>query len=198
MLTPLDAKRALRRTVRERLEQLSPESRRVGSERVCAKVEAELAWSRASTVLLFVPVGTEIDVAPLLSAGLAAGKSVCLPSYEPQRDAFVPRRILSVSTDLVEGYRGIPEPRGTLPEVPLEALDFLIIPGLAFDLEGRRLGRGKGHYDRLLAFARGVTCGVGYDEQIVPDVPVESHDVKLNMVLSPSHTSGRVLASHKE
>ena len=53
-------------------------------------------------------------------------------------------------------------------------------------------------YDRLLAFARGVTCGVGYDEQIVPDVPVESHDVKLNMVLSPSHTSGRVLASHKE
>lgn len=194
----LESKQALRRAVRERLERVSAEARREASERVCAKVHRAPPWISAQTVLLFVPFGSEIDIAPLLSTGLATGKRVCLPSYDSRKDVFVPRRILVPETDLVAGYRGIPEPRGTLPEVPLEALDFLIIPGLAFDLEGRRLGRGKGHYDRLLAFARGVTCGVGYDEQIVPEVPVESHDVKLNMVLSPSHTSGCVLASHTE
>jgi 5-formyltetrahydrofolate cyclo-ligase len=61
-----------------------------------------------------------------------------------------------------------------------------LVPGVAFDLHGRRLGRGKGFYDRLLADVRGKTCGVAFDEQIVREVPVEPHDSDVNCILTPT------------
>jgi 5-formyltetrahydrofolate cyclo-ligase len=62
----------------------------------------------------------------------------------------------------------------------------ILVPGVAFDLRGYRLGRGKGFYDQLLAAVRGPTCGVGFDEQIVDAVPVEPHDVRLSCLLTPT------------
>jgi 5-formyltetrahydrofolate cyclo-ligase len=65
-------------------------------------------------------------------------------------------------------------------------LDFILVPGVAFDLSGRRLGRGKGYYDRLLKQTRGTTCGVAFDEQIVGEIPVEPHDLNVNCILTPT------------
>jgi 5-formyltetrahydrofolate cyclo-ligase len=62
----------------------------------------------------------------------------------------------------------------------------VLVPGVAFDSHGRRLGRGKGFYDQLLAFVRGTKCGVAFDEQIVPEIPIEPHDVRLNCILTPT------------
>ena len=70
--------------------------------------------------------------------------------------------------------------------MPLNRLDFVLVPGIAFDLQGRRLGRGKGYYDRLLAEVRGKTCGVAFDEQIVDEIPVEPHDIHVNCILTPT------------
>jgi 5-formyltetrahydrofolate cyclo-ligase len=82
-----------------------------------------------------------------------------------------------------------PERRSALAvraSAPLNRLDFILVPGVAFDLHGRRLGRGRGFYDQLLANVRGRTCGVAFDEQIVRDVPIEPHDVSLNCILTPT------------
>ena len=65
-------------------------------------------------------------------------------------------------------------------------LDLVLVPGVAFDLHGRRLGRGRGYYDRLLSQVGGRTCGVAFDEQVVSEVPVEAHDVLLNCILTPT------------
>jgi 5-formyltetrahydrofolate cyclo-ligase len=65
-------------------------------------------------------------------------------------------------------------------------VDLILVPGLAFDLRGRRLGRGKGYYDQLLRGLRGITCGVAFDQQIVAEIPVEPHDVRVNCVLTPT------------
>jgi len=65
-------------------------------------------------------------------------------------------------------------------------LDLILVPGIAFDLRGRRLGRGKGYYDRWLPALRGKTCGVAFDEQIVDDIPLEPHDVVVNCILTPT------------
>jgi 5-formyltetrahydrofolate cyclo-ligase len=62
----------------------------------------------------------------------------------------------------------------------------ILVPGVAFDLHGGRLGRGKGYYDRLLKELRGTTCGVAFDQQVVEAIPVEPHDVRLDHVLTPT------------
>jgi len=68
----------------------------------------------------------------------------------------------------------------------LNRLDFILVPGVAFDLQGRRLGRGKGFYDQILAVVRGTVCGVAFDQQITPEIPVEPHDAVVNCILTPT------------
>ena len=62
----------------------------------------------------------------------------------------------------------------------------ILVPGVAFDLHGRRLGRGKGFYDQLLAGVRGTTCGVAFDVQVVRELPQEPHDARVNCILTPT------------
>jgi 5-formyltetrahydrofolate cyclo-ligase len=69
---------------------------------------------------------------------------------------------------------------------PVNKLDLVLVPGVAFDLHGRRLGRGKGFYDQLLATVRGTTIGAAFEQQVVREVPVEPHDVYLNCILTPT------------
>ncbi|MBP9903534.1 MAG: 5-formyltetrahydrofolate cyclo-ligase, partial [Verrucomicrobia bacterium] len=69
---------------------------------------------------------------------------------------------------------------------PLNRLDLVLVPGVAFDPRGGRLGRGQGYYDRLLAGVRGTKCGVAFDEQIVDAVPVGPLDIRLNCILTPT------------
>lgn len=184
---PISAdKAALRVRIRESLAQLTPSQRTEGSAEVCRRVKTLALWRRVKAVMLFVPIQREINIWPLVLEALSSGKRVYLPGYVADENCYVPREIRTPETDLVPGHRGIPEPLNTLPTTPVATLDFLVIPGLAFDSEGRRLGRGKGYYDRLLVQTHGTTCGVGFDQQIVPNVPVEPHDMKLNLVLTPS------------
>ncbi len=84
------------------------------------------------------------------------------------------------------GRFGIREPVDRCTHLGLNRLDLILVPGVAFDLNGRRVGRGKGYYDRLLRLASGRKCGVGFDEQLVSEVPVEAHDILLNCILTPT------------
>jgi 5-formyltetrahydrofolate cyclo-ligase len=90
------------------------------------------------------------------------------------------------ANDLRPGLLGIREPTEHCEAIALKRLDLVLVPGVAFDARGRRLGRGKGYYDRLLSDVRGVRCGVAFDEQIVPEVPVGPRDALLNCVVTPS------------
>lgn len=95
--------------------------------------------------------------------------------------------------DLAPGFRRIPEPPRDAPAVALEAIDLIAVPGLGFDAEGRRLGQGGGYYDRLLADPRrrAVTVGVGFACQIIDRVPVDGHDVALDVVVTERGVAGR-------
>jgi 5-formyltetrahydrofolate cyclo-ligase len=68
----------------------------------------------------------------------------------------------------------------------MNRLDFALVPGLGFTTDGRRLGRGKGYYDRVLAQVRGFKCGVAFDQQIVDEIPAEPHDAQLDCILTPT------------
>ena len=94
-------------------------------------------------------------------------------------------RVRDAPTELRSGAFGIMEPRPDLPATTIPDIDIFICPGLAFDIHGGRLGRGRGFYDRVLAEARedSLKIGVGFDCQMVEDVFAEEHDIAMNSVL---------------
>jgi 5-formyltetrahydrofolate cyclo-ligase len=187
MTDPLDkAKIAQRDQVRLRLKTLAASVRATASQSLCGRLREQQCWLKAKAVLLFAPLPDEPDIGPLLAEALALGKTVALPGFLPEANTYTARRIIEPGRDLVVGRFGIREPADVSPEMELNQLDLVLVPGVAFDTHGRRLGRGKGFYDRLLAGVRGTKCGVAFDEQLVDAVPVGPLDIPLNCILTPS------------
>lgn len=181
-----ESKQVLRALVRVRLAVLSPQYRAAAAAQMVMCLASRPEWARATNVLLFAPLPDELDVWPLLELALAAGKTVALPAFVPGTNSYVARQIVDPARDVVPGKFGVREPVGTCAEVPLKQLDLVLVPGIAFDARGGRLGRGKGFYDRLLLGVRGTKCGVAFDEQLVDAVPVGPLDIRLNCILTPT------------
>lgn len=136
----------------------------------------EPAWVSARTIAGYVAFGGEIPVDGPLEEARRRGVRVVLPTVTGTGI------VLRLDTARAPGWRNIPEPTGAL--VAPEEVDFFLVPGVAFDALGGRLGRGGGHYDRLLHETRAVLVGVAWWCQVVPMVPVEAHDVRMHRVLT--------------
>jgi 5-formyltetrahydrofolate cyclo-ligase len=182
---PRELKIEIRRRVRERLAAISGAQREALSAEARGRLEGQRIWREARSVLFFAPLPDEIDVWPLLPDALAQGKTVALPRFDSAGMKYEPCRIENLKTDLEPGKFGIREPAAHCIKMVIEP-DLVLVPGVAFDLRGRRLGRGRGFYDRLLAEVRGTSCAIAFDEQIVEEVPVEPHDVHLDCILTPT------------
>ena len=181
-----ESKSTLRKEIRARLAVLTPEQRVAASRQARALLEKQVVWKNAKLIFFYAPVAEEMDIWPLLTDALAAGKTVALPRFDSATGRYVACQVQDVVKDLNHGQFGIREPGGHCIAVPPNRLDLVLVPGVAFDVHGRRLGRGKGFYDQMLATVRGTTCGVAFDEQIVEAIPVEPHDVHLNCILTPT------------
>ena len=181
-----ESKSALRQQIVARLGNMRPAERAAGSAQACARMEQQGLWQQARSVLLYAPMPDELDVWPMVVQGLAAGKTVALPRFDPVSRQYSARWIEDLSRDIQSGHFGIREPGDHCPPVELGQVDLVLVPGVAFDLRGGRLGRGRGYYDKLLEPMRAATCGVAFDEQIVPEVPVGPRDVRLNFILTPT------------
>ena len=174
--------RALMRTARV---ELGPAARAVASADVCAVLEELPELEGLGPFLLYAAFGDELSLDPLIVALLARGAAVCLPRVDgEQLSAFRVERL----ADLTEGWRGVREPPPDAPEVGVETLRALVVPGLAFDPAGMRLGYGGGHFDRLLARLPGDTpvIGAAFDVQVVPRLPAEAHDRPVHAVVTES------------
>jgi 5-formyltetrahydrofolate cyclo-ligase len=181
-----EAKQALRKQVSANLKQMEAAERAAASARARALLAAKPLWKAAQWVLFFAPLPGELDVWPLLTEALSAGKRVALPRFVAEDNAYEACQIQDPKLDLQVGHFGIREPANRCACLPSTRLDLILVPGVAFDLQGRRLGRGKGYYDQLLSVWHGATCGVAFDEQIVDEIPVASHDIDLNCILTPT------------
>lgn len=186
MTEPRDAKAILREQIRVQVKELSPAVRSSRSTELCVRLRQQPRWQQAKAVLLFAPLPDEPDIWPLLDEALAMGKTVALPSFVSATNTYVARCVTEPARDLVVGKFGIREVAELSPEMAVNQLDLVLVPGIAFDPHGNRLGRGKGFYDRLLADVRGAKCGVAFDEQLVAAVPVGPLDIRLNCILTPT------------
>lgn len=179
-------KNTLRQELRRRLQTLSPAERERHSIQACALLKQQPIWRDAKSILFYAPLPGELNIWPLLADALAANKEVILPQFNSSTGQYTGCRITHLENDLSPGRFGIREPKSHCSEISLNRLDLALVPGVGFDLMGRRLGRGKGFYDRLLAQISGIKCGIAFDEQIVGNIPVEPHDVHLNCILTPT------------
>lgn len=143
---------------------------------------ASVAWRDARTVAVFLSMPDEIDTTTLVEAAWSSGRRVLAPRVDPASRslALVP---IHGWTDCLPGFRGILEPI-TGGAAELATIDLMLVPGLAFDVHGGRLGQGGGYYDRLLARpdARVRTCGLAFEFQVVPAVPSEPHDRRVDLL----------------
>lgn len=176
-------KKALRREIRYRKSQYSREQLSDLSAGICERVVASHPWQSASTVLLYYPLPDEVDTRLLIEKSVALGKRVLLPVVVG--DDLELREYKGVSS-MKEGAFGILEPTGDVfPEDRYCEIDFAVVPGMAFDEENNRLGRGRGYYDRLLPrLRRAMLAGVCFPFQIVKKIHTESHDISMDVVVS--------------
>jgi 5-formyltetrahydrofolate cyclo-ligase len=183
--TVVDRKRALRAAAVAARRQLSTSERRSASAAIVARVLALPELRLVRTVLLYAAVPTEADPAGLVAPLRTRGVRTLFPRVRD--DHLEPVAAADLRT-LELGYRGIREPAG--PRVDPEAVDVAIVPGTAFDPTGGRLGRGGGHYDRLLAQLRddSVRIGLCFACQVVPRVPLEAHDETVDLVVTEHAT----------
>lgn len=178
-------KSQLREQLKPLIRGIPAEQRSRLSEQLCQGLLAQSVWRDARSVLFYAALSDEPDVSFALDVALRDGKEALLPRFQPHSAAYVACQVHS-RVDLIRGQFGIMEPAAACAVIPLNHLDLVLVPGIAFDFAGRRLGRGKGFYDRLLAEVRGHKCGVCFDQQLVSSVPEEPHDIRLDSILTPT------------
>lgn len=168
-------------------------ARRAASHAITAALLARAEFRCAAEIACFLSLPQEIETDELLAACRAQGKRVCVPAWDGTAGTYVLAR-LAAAQPLTGGPHGVPEPR-IREAIDPQTVDLAVVPGLAFDMHGGRLGYGKGYYDRILAGCR-ATClkiGVGYAWQVVSeDLPLASHDVRMDLLA----TDGAVIDCH--
>ena len=181
-------KRALRRQARARRDGMTPEERERMSKEVAANVLALPAVVDATTVMAFSSFGSEVDTGPIIERLERDGRRVALPRVEG-------RDIVAVAYRSDHRARptsfGVMEPAEGEKLAP-EAIDVVIVPGLAFDRSGHRVGYGRGFYDRFLATLGpdALTVGICFSAQLVDEVPHGEGDRTVDLVMTEHGLNG--------
>ena len=182
-----EEKRALRQRVLAARDALSDVERAAASEAIAGRFSRRADFAAARAILVTLPFRNEWDSRVLVRAALLSGKTVAAPRVDAATRMLELYAIADPEGDVGLSRQGIPEPAPHCLPVARERIDFVVIPGVAFDANGNRLGYGGGYYDRLLPLMPGATRVAGaFDLQIVPQVPVGPNDIRIEAVLTES------------
>lgn len=162
---------------------ISPVDRLSPSNIILKKILSQPIVEQAKTTAVYISTPSEVDTRTLIKHLLAQKKALYAPAVVG--NDLVIRRLTSLD-DCVVGQNHILEPPHSAATIHPSGVDLFIVPGLSFDAYGYRLGYGKGYYDRLLADTAGFKLGLGFTDQLCFQLPHDSHDVKMNHVLTDS------------
>jgi 5-formyltetrahydrofolate cyclo-ligase len=184
-------KAAIRESVGRKIGSLPRDILRQKTERIETRLLDFANFLEANIVLLYVNADTEFLTREILKQTLEYRKILILPAFRPDNHEITLMRVSSLAQDLRPGPRGVLEPD---PErckvVPVDCLDIAVIPGVAFDEKGGRIGTGLGYYDRFIPHLPITTrkVSLALEEQIVPQVPMESHDQHMDIIITDKRT----------
>ena len=197
MSTVTDAKKALRHVTRGVRDALESSWQQLASGKICRKLEAEVP-ENILWILSYFPFGSEVNVRAFNSAMSERGVNLLLPKVNKATGKLDLYKVTSLEKDLKLGVWGIQEPDPNRCEmVDVSVVEWVTVPGLAFNRQGDRLGYGGGYYDKLLAIMpKAIRVGVAFSTQISSDIPLEHHDLRVDMLITEKETIAFDRVSH--
>ncbi|MEP0847812.1 MAG: 5-formyltetrahydrofolate cyclo-ligase [Phycisphaerae bacterium] len=179
------SKKLLRDELRQTLAAIPHEQLIERSAAACRRFIAQPEYARAEILMVFLSAAHEVDTSHLALQAWADMKRVLVPKVSWDQRRILPIEIRSLTGDVADGFMGIREPVDGLP-IPVADIDVVVVPGLGFDLQGNRLGRGRGFYDRFLSHRdfRAVSCGLALEEQVVKNVPTGETDMRVHLLVT--------------
>lgn len=183
-------KHTIRKRIKALLREMPLDASSSKSLAIAHRVSHLDAFRSARTVLLYLPIPGEVDVFPIAQAAWRARKKVLAPTVCDHCRTMRAILCCPLNEDMFHPHHGLRQPNRDLGELTVDQIDLVIVPAIAFDPQGNRLGRGGGFYDRFLARpdVRAGTIGVAFDEQIVPDLPVHENDRPVDVVVTDKNT----------
>lgn len=175
-------KKELRNTIRVLKKQFSQEELQKKSAFICSQLEKHPKFCQAQTILLYHALSDEVDTRELIRK-YGRKKTILLPVVRGETLELKP--YINEENLIKENKFGIYEPQG--PAYTATSIELALVPGMAFDSTGRRLGRGKGYYDKLFAdqlLQVDYKIGVCFDFQLLPEIPTEAHDIVMDEIIS--------------
>lgn len=165
-----------------RLKEQKEENRAKKSKKIREKLFRSRVFRKAKTIMFYMSFGGEVDTREMIMETQKLGKTVVVPVCGKNR--MLRPCILKEKATLLKGPYGVSEP-AIRKSVDLKNLSLVLVPGLAFDIKGRRLGRGKGYYDRFLNILpeKATSVGLAFDFQILPRVPTNNKDIDVKKVI---------------
>ena len=182
-----EKKREIRKDMAKKLERFSKSEVIEKTRRIEERLFEFANFLEAKVVLLYMHTNGEVVTNDIIKRCFESNKIVALPAFDTAKHTMQLMRVDNLDSDLKPGPRGVPEPD---PEcckiVPIDCIDIAIIPGVAFDEKGGRIGSGKGYYDRLIPKLSITTrkVALALESQIIQQVPVESHDKHVDIVIT--------------
>ena len=187
-------KAALRQAARKQRAALTPEYIEESSERIAELIRRSEYWKSSQRVALYAAFDSEVRTSSLARDAWTTGKIVGFPRVEQHGDMLIFHDVQSwEELQPTSGSRwAIPEPAEAAPVIEPADFDLWIVPGVAFDAAGNRLGYGKGFYDRALAVAQlsAVKIGIAFEAQLVGSIPTSDHDIRMDHVVTESRWIG--------
>lgn len=178
-------KHHLRKEMKAKLRAMSPEEISSKSYAACKALIALPEYHHAQAIMLYLPIPQEVDTAEIALHTWRERKTILVPKINWEQRHMLAMQIHSFDDGVVYGQFGLREPDDG-PVWPSEEIDLIIVPALAYDRSGGRLGRGGGFYDRFLAEpgVHATTCGLGFDEQLVDNLPTARHDHPIDLLVT--------------
>ena len=184
-------RKRVRTEILHRREVLTPAERTRLSERIVDSAARWIQREGFDTVMLYLNMRSEVETTGLLEGLLNSGKQVCAPVVDTEQLELIPRRIQNLKTELVRHPYGMLEPNAACPIFPIEHLQLIVVPGIAFDHNGYRLGYGKGFYDQFLVKCpHAVAIGLAYQIQLVENTFPQAWDVPVQHIFTETGKIG--------
>jgi len=179
------AKDITRKEILYKLRAQAPEEALLKSGIIKEKLLLDPGFKKAKVVMLYASRDEEVRTWEIINEALAMGKKVALPRCVSQAKVL-PKEITDTDIDLEKGTYSIYEPRSSQQNVEIEEIDLVVVPGVAYDRDNNRLGKGKGCYDRFLKALspRTATIGLAFDFQLLDKLPKDSHDIPVSRVIT--------------
>ena len=180
-------KEEIRRDILKKRHSLSKDYIKNKSQQIFLKLAESVEYINSRNIMFYVATRNEVQTEDIIKTSIKMGKNISVPIILPEYINLAPSKIFDFDVELEKGKKGILEPKKEYYRLfPPENIDLMIIPGVAFDLSGNRIGRGFGYYDNFLKKIRSSTkiIALAFEMQIVEKIITDKNDIPVHKIIT--------------